>query len=129
MINKIVIVGRITKDPQLFEKEDKRVVSFCVATERNYKNEDDEMIYDFHLCKAFGKTATNIKKYTKQGSIVGVTGQMQTRQYEKDDKKHYSTELVVDTIKFMSPLNPKKDQKPKKETDDLEQILSTVSTN
>ena len=79
MLNKIVIVGRMTKDAQIYEKEDNKI--------------------------AFGKTATNIEKYTSQGTLVGITGQMRSRKYEKEGQTHFVTELYVETIKFMSPKN------------------------
>ncbi|MBX5319775.1 single-stranded DNA-binding protein [Staphylococcus caprae] len=103
MLYKIVIVGRLTKDAQIYEKEDSRVATFCVATERNYKDENNEVSSDYLLCKAFGKTATNIEKYTSQGTLVGITGQMRSRKYEKEGQTHFVTELYVETIKFMSP--------------------------
>lgn len=105
MLNKIVIVGRMTKDAQIYEKEDNKVATFCVATERNYKDDNNEISTDYLLCKAFGKTATNIEKYTSQGTLVGITGQMRSRKYEKEGQTHFVTELYVETIKFMSPKN------------------------
>ena len=103
MLNKIVIVGRLTKDAQIYEKEESKVATFCVATERNYKDENNEISSDYLICKAFGKTATNIEKYTSQGTLVGITGQMRSRKYEKEGQTHFVTELYVETIKFMSP--------------------------
>ena len=105
MLNKIVIVGRMTKDTQIYEKEDNKIATFCVATERNYKDDNNEISTDYLLCKAFGKTATNIEKYTSQGTLVGITGQMRSRKYEKEGQTHFVTELYVETIKFMSPKN------------------------
>ncbi|WEE09102.1 single-stranded DNA-binding protein [Staphylococcus epidermidis] len=105
MLNKIVIVGRMTKDAQIYEKEDNKIATFCVATERNYKDDNNEISTDYLLCKAFGKTATNIEKYTSQGTLVGITGQMRSRKYEKEGQTHFVTELYVETIKFMSPKN------------------------
>ncbi|WP_341775527.1 single-stranded DNA-binding protein [Staphylococcus pasteuri] len=103
MLNKIVIVGRLTKDAQIYEKEDgNKVATFCVATERNYKDQNNEIACDYLYCKVFGKTASNIEKYTHQGSLVGITGQMRSRKYEKDNQTHFVTELYVETIKFMS---------------------------
>ena len=107
MLNKIVIVGRMTKDAQIYEKEDNKIATFCVATERNYKDDNNEISTDYLLCKAFGKTATNIEKYTSQGTLVGITGQMRSRKYEKEGQTHFVTELYVETIKFMSPKNKK----------------------
>lgn len=105
MLNKIVIVGRMTKDAQIYEKEDNKIATFCVATEINYKDDNNEISSDYLLCKAFGKTATNIEKYTSQGTLVGITGQMRSRKYEKEGQTHFVTELYVETIKFMSPKN------------------------
>ncbi|HHW9663418.1 TPA: single-stranded DNA-binding protein [Staphylococcus aureus] len=103
MLNKIVIVGRLTKDAQIFEKEDRKIATFCVATHRNYKVENGEIVCDYLFCKAFGKLASNIEKYTNQGTLVGITGQMRSRKYDKDGQTHFVTELYVETIKFMSP--------------------------
>ncbi|MBE5661258.1 single-stranded DNA-binding protein [Staphylococcus sp. SS251] len=103
MLNKIVIVGRLTKDVQIFEKEERKVATFCVATQRNYKDENGEIVCDYIFCKAFGKLASNIDKYTNQGTLVGITGQMRSRKYDKDGQTHFVTELYVETIKFMSP--------------------------
>ncbi|MDS3931918.1 single-stranded DNA-binding protein [Staphylococcus epidermidis] len=105
MLNKIVIVGRMTKDAQIYEKEDNKIATFCVATERNYKDDNNEISTDYLLCKAFGKTATNIERYTSQGTLVGITGQMRSSKYEKEGQTHFVTELYVETIKFMSPKN------------------------
>ncbi|HFS6719910.1 TPA: single-stranded DNA-binding protein [Staphylococcus aureus] len=103
MLNKIVIVGRLTKDAQIFEKEDRKIATFGVATHRNYKDENGEIVCDYLFCKAFGKLASNIEKYTNQGTLVGITGQMRSRKYDKDGQTHFVTELYVETIKFMSP--------------------------
>lgn len=103
MLNKIVIVERLTKDAQIFEKEDRKIATFCVATHRNYKDENGEIVCDYLFCKAFGKLASNIEKYTNQGTLVGITGQMRSRKYDKDGQTHFVTELYVETIKFMSP--------------------------
>ncbi|HDI0147473.1 TPA: single-stranded DNA-binding protein [Staphylococcus aureus] len=103
MLNKIVIVGRLTKDAQIFEKEDRKIATFCVATHLNYKDENGEIVCDYLFCKAFGKLASNIEKYTNQGTLVGITGQMRSRKYDKDGQTHFVTELYVETIKFMSP--------------------------
>lgn len=103
MLNKIVIVGRMTKDAKIYDNEEVKIATFSVATERNYKDENDEIACDYIFCKAFGKMASNIEKYTSQGSLVGITGQMRSRKYEKEKQTHFVTELYVETIKFMSP--------------------------
>ncbi|SNV01007.1 single strand DNA-binding protein [Staphylococcus piscifermentans] len=106
LLNKIVIVGRLTRNPQLAEKEDSDIASFSVATERNYSYQgQNQQAVDYIFCKAFGKTAKNIAKYTKKGSLVGITGHMRSYKYEKDKQTHFMTELVVETIKFISSPN------------------------
>ncbi|EHY93107.1 putative single strand DNA binding protein [Staphylococcus saprophyticus subsp. saprophyticus KACC 16562] len=52
--------------------------------------------------------ATNIEKYTKQGSLVGITGQMQSHKYEKEGQTHFVSEILIESIKFMSPQNKDK---------------------
>ncbi|AMY06646.1 single-stranded DNA-binding protein [Staphylococcus condimenti] len=106
MLNKIVIVGRLTRNPQLAEKEGSEIASFSVATERNYNYQGQtQQAVDYIFCKAYGKIAINIAKYTKKGSLVGITGHMRSYKYEKDKQTHFMTELVVETIKFISNPN------------------------
>lgn len=102
MINNIVIVGRLTKDPQIYEKEGKKLATFCVAVNRNYKDKDQNTICDYLYCKAFGKLANNVERFTNQGSLVGVTGQLQSSKYEKEGQTHFVCEIFVESIKFMS---------------------------
>lgn len=102
MINNIVIVGRLTKDPQIYEKEGKKLATFCVAVNRSYKDKDQNTICDYLYCKAFGKLAHNIEHYINQGSLVGVTGKLQSSKYEKEGQTHFVSEIFVESIKFMS---------------------------
>ncbi|WP_412521474.1 single-stranded DNA-binding protein [Staphylococcus simulans] len=106
MLNKIVIVGRLTKQPQLTVKEESDIVYFNVATERhfNYQGQNKQSV-DFINCKAFGKIARNIASYTQKGSLVGITGYMHSYKYEKENQTHFGMELVVETIKFISHPN------------------------
>lgn len=121
MINNIVIVGRLTKDPKLFEKEETYLTTFCVAIERNYKDRNQNNIVDFIYCKSFGKVAQNIVKYVNQGSLVAITGQMQSRKYVKDDQTHFISELYVETIKFLTSKH--KDEIEPHTTKDNQEIL------
>lgn len=100
MLNKSVLVGRLTKDPAYYKKGEIIISTFCLAVERGYKTKDGTIAVDFIVCKAFGKLAHNIHEYTKKGHLVALTGQIQSRAYVKDDKKHYITEIICETIKF-----------------------------
>lgn len=102
MINNIVVVGRLTKDPQFYNKKDTSYVSLCLAIDRPYKNKAKQQNCDFLYCKAFGVNAKNIHQYLSKGALVGITGHMQSSKYEKDGQMHYVTEIIIETIKFMS---------------------------
>lgn len=102
MLNKSVLVGRLTKDPAYFKKGDIMISTFCLAVERGYKTKDGNIAVDFIVCKAFGKLAYNIHEYAKKGQLVALTGQIQSRAYIKDDKKQYITEIICETIKFLN---------------------------
>lgn len=110
MINSIVIVGRLTKDPKIYEKEGNKQATFCVAVPRNYKDKNQKVICDYLFCKAFGKIANNVEKYINQGSLVGITGQMQSRKFEKEGQMHFVSEIFIETIKFMSPRSKNEDE-------------------
>lgn len=110
MINSIVIVGRLTKDPKIYEKEGNKLATFCVAVSRNYKDKNQKDICDYLFCKAFGKIANNVEKYINQGSLVGITGQMQSRKFEKEGQMHFVSEVFIETIKFMSPRSKNEDE-------------------
>ena len=121
MLNKSVLVGRLTKDPAYFKKGDTIISTFCLAVERGYKSKEGNMVVDFIVCKAFGKLAYNIHQYTKKGQLIALTGQIQTRVYIKDDKKQYITEIICETIKFlnMPSTNRKGVPQSKEEISDL----------
>lgn len=102
MINRVVLVGRITKDPVLRKTPNgTSVVSFTLAVNRNIKKEGQPDA-DFINCQAWGKTAEAMEKYTRKGSLIGVDGHIQTRNYDdKDGKRVYVTEVVADSVQFL----------------------------
>lgn len=103
MINQVTLVGRLTKDPELrYTQEGRAVLNITLAVNRQFKNAEGEYDADFVLCTLWNKTAENTAKYCIKGSIVGVTGRIQTRHYENHDgNRVYVTEVVADTVKFM----------------------------
>ncbi|MCU5746562.1 single-stranded DNA-binding protein [Staphylococcus sp. SQ8-PEA] len=103
MINNMTIVGRLTRDPHIYDKEGVKRATFTVAVERRYRDKAKEKVVDYIYCKAFGKLATNIEKYLTQGSLVGITGQLHSSKYEKEGQTHFVTELNIEYIRFMSP--------------------------
>ena len=101
MINRVVLVGRLTKDPVLRKTANgASVVSFTVACTRRFKQEGQPDA-DFINTVAWNKTADIVSQYTHKGSLVGVEGRIQTRSYDdKDGKRVYVTEVVADSVQF-----------------------------
>lgn len=102
MINRVIYVGRITKDPVLRKTANgASVVSFTVACTRRFKQEGQPEA-DFINTVAWNKTADIVQQYTHKGSLVGVEGRIQTRSYDdKDGKRVYVTEVVADSVQFL----------------------------
>lgn len=102
-LNKALIYGNITRDPELKAlPSGQNVCSFSVATNRTYKDRDGKKQEqtDFHNIVCFGKTADNVAQYMKKGSAIFVEGRIQTRSWEKDGEKKYRTEIVAEQVQF-----------------------------
>lgn len=110
MLNQIVIVGRIARDPELRETENgKKVTNVTLAVPRSFKNSNGEYETDFISCVLWKGIAESTVEYCKKGDLVGVKGRIQTRVYEKDEEKKYSTEIVAEKITFLSSNRPKEE--------------------
>ena len=109
MINKVILIGRLTKDPETRVLTSGSTVStFNLAVERTFKSRDGEKETDFIPIVAWGKTAELCGQYLSKGRQTAVAGRIQTRSYEaKDGTKKYVTEVVAEEISF---LTPKKEQ-------------------
>lgn len=105
MLNQIVIVGRLVRDPELRETQDgKKVANITVAVPRSYKNLKGEYETDYIDCVLWTGIAENTTEYCKKGDLLGIKGRVQTRTYETDDdKKRHVTEVVAEKITFLSP--------------------------
>ena len=102
MINRVVLVGRLTKDPVLRKTANgASIVSFTVACTRRFKQEGQPEA-DFINTVAWNKTADIVAQYTHKGSLVGVEGRIQTRSYDdQSGKRVYVTEVVADSVQFL----------------------------
>jgi single-strand DNA-binding protein len=111
LINQVTLVGRLTKDPELrYTTEGKMFLPIVLAVNRPYRSQEGEVEADFVLCTFWNKNAENTAKYCRKGSLIGVLGSIQTRNYEnKEGKKVYITEVVAKTVQFLS-------SKPQEET-------------
>ncbi|MED0717281.1 MULTISPECIES: single-stranded DNA-binding protein [Aeribacillus] len=103
MINHVTLVGRLTKDPEIrYTSEGAPVANITLAVSRNFRNAAGEIDTDFVHCTLWRRTAENTANYCRKGSIVGVIGRIQTRNYENSEgKKVYVTEVVADSVRFM----------------------------
>ena len=103
MINQVTLVGRLTKDPETRKTlEGKSILNATIAVNRNYKNQKGQIDTDFVLCTVWNRAADNMEKYCRKGSVVGVTGRIQTRYYDNDQgKRTYVTEVVAENVRFM----------------------------
>jgi len=103
-MNKVVIIGNLTKDPELTTTANG--VNFCrftVAVGRNFTSADGEREADFLPVIAWRNQADNCYKYIKKGSKVAVVGSVQTRNYEgTDGQRRYMTEIVAESVEFLN---------------------------
>ena len=106
-MNKIILVGRLTKDPELRSTSSGiSTVNFSIAVNRNFKNKEGNYDADFLNCVAFRNQADFISKYFKKGSLIGVEGRVQTRSYDaQDGTKRYVTEIMVENAEFVGGKN------------------------
>lgn len=105
MLNNVTLVGRLTKDPELkYTPNGVAVCAFAIAVNRNFANQKGEKEADFINCVVWKKPAENMANYLSKGSQIGLTGRIQTRNYEgQDGKKIYITEVVAENISYLEP--------------------------
>ena len=121
MINKVILVGRITKDPELKSTQSNiNFVNFTIAVNRQFTDQSGERQADFIQCIVWRRQAENLARFIKKGALLGVEGRIQTRTYEADNGTRYITEAVCDSVQF---LENKGEQSP---TDYMEQQAPEV---
>ena len=103
MLNRVVLVGRLAKDPQY--KTLSTGTSFCsftLAVQRTFRDRNGTQGTDWIPVVVWGQTAENCNRYLSKGRMTAVSGRIQTRNYEKDDgSKVYVTEVVADEVQFL----------------------------
>ncbi|REH78474.1 single-stranded DNA-binding protein [Staphylococcus felis] len=107
MLNRVVLVGRLTKDPDFrTTPSGVSVATFTLAVNRNFKNKDGEQQADFINCVVFNKQAENVKNYLSKGSLAGVDGRLQSRSYENQEgRRIFVTEVICDSVQFLDSKN------------------------
>lgn len=105
MINRVVLVGRLVKDVELrYTQSGVATASFTLAVNRQFKSENGEREADFINCVMWRKNAENFANFTHKGSLVGIEGRIQTRNYENQQgTRVYVTEVVVDNFSLLEP--------------------------
>ena len=107
MINRTVLVGRLTRDPELrYTSSNIAVVKFTLAVNRTFTGPSGEREADFIQCVVWRKQAENLARFVKKGSLLGIEGRIQTGSYDdKDGIRKYTTEVVCDSVQFLEPKN------------------------
>ena len=95
-MNKVILMGRLTKDPDIRKAGETQVAKYSLAVDRRFKKDEA----DFISCTAFGKGAEFAEKWLHKGTKVVVTGRIQTGSYEKDGRKVYTTDVIVEDQEF-----------------------------
>ena len=119
MLNQTVLVGRLVRDPELYETENgNKIASITLAVPRNYKNMNGEYDTDFLDCTLWTNIAENTTEYCQTGDMVGVKGRIQTRIiHNEDGSRKKKTEIVAEKVTFLaqSPNNKEQPKEVKKE--------------
>jgi len=112
MMNHVILIGRLTETPTLKEASDgKQMLSINLAVPRTFRNQDGIYETDFIRCILWNGVAEKAEKYCKKGDMVSVRGRLQVRSYEDENKKkEYITEVIVETLTFVSSVKIDKDE-------------------
>jgi single-strand DNA-binding protein len=105
MLNRVVLIGRLTKDPELrYTPNGVAVTNFTLAVERNFKNAQGEKETDFFTCVVYRQLAELCANYLAKGKLASVDGRIQIRTYnDKDSQKRWVTEIIGENVQFLSP--------------------------
>lgn len=123
-MNKVILVGRLTKDPVVRQAGETSVARFTIAIDRRFKKEGEQAA-DFPSIVAFGKTAEFTEKYFKKGMKVAIEGRLQTGSYtNKDGVKIYTTDVIAEAVEFAESKKTSEEKEEKKsdweEADDVD---------
>lgn len=105
MINRVVLVGRLTRDPELkYTTNGIANLRFSVAVNRTFTNQNGERQADFINCVAWRGQAENMSKFLRKGSLIGVEGRIETGSYQaQDGTTRYTTDVIADNVQFLEP--------------------------
>lgn len=103
-MNNVILVGRLTADPEVIEIDDKKkVTSVILAVNRNFKNVDGIYDTDFIRCILWNSIASTTTEYCHVGDVIGIKGRLQSSKYEDENKKiHYIVDVVAEKVTFLA---------------------------
>ena len=123
-MNLCIEIGRLTNKPELrYTTSNIATTRFTLAIKKNVPNKEGNYGTDFISCVAYNKTAELISKYLDKGRQTAIRGHIETSNYEKDGKKVYTTDIVVDEIKFLDTKN-KEETKEASDTEIVQKAMS-----
>ena len=104
MLNQVQLIGRLGQDPEFKIVGQSDLLSMSIAITEKWKNKQGEQQEktEWHRVQLWGSLAKIAANHLKKGSLVFIEGKLQTRQYEKNGEKRYSTEIVASTVKFLA---------------------------
>lgn len=105
MLNRVVLIGRLTKDPELrYTPSGVAVATFTLAVDRNFKNSNGERDTDFIPCVVYRQLAELCANYLSKGKLASVDGRLQIRSFEgQDGQRRWVTEVIAENVQFLSP--------------------------
>lgn len=130
MINNVVLVGRLTRDPELKKTQSGvSFVNFTIAVNRAFADQSGEREADFINCIVWRNQADNLARYMRQGSLIGVEGRIQTRSYESEQGTRYITEVVANSIQFLETKSQTKSESSSSQNDDYYDVSQDIITD
>lgn len=129
MINNVVLVGRLVRDPELrFTPSNVAVATFTVAVNRRFKNANGEKEADFINCVIWRQSAENLANWAKKGTMIGITGTIQVRNYENQQgQRVYVTEVIADNFQLLQSGEQRTESKPQQRKSPAEQTAIEIS--
>ena len=112
MINNVTLIGHLTKDVELkYTPANQAVAQFTLAVNRTFKNANGERESDFINCVIWRKSAENFANFAKKGALIGITGRIQTRNYENQQgQRVYITEIIAENFQMLESRNQQQGQ-------------------
>jgi single-strand DNA-binding protein len=108
MYNRIILIGRLTRDPELqyLGADGIPAARFSLAVNRPFRAQDGAQQTDFIDCVAWRKLAEQVSQYATKGRLVALEGRLQIRTYEQDGQRRRAAEVVADTVRFLDSSKP-----------------------